>query len=1535
MAGGSSFFGGGSSSGKSGSSFFGGSSKAKKSSGGGGLFGTGIGPDAGPDLIPDSAIEHAWNAATFAPKSLVGLTTGAGSFLGHGLSAIAWKARGAVGETPQAQANALAHRDLAAAGQFPVGAVQGFGQGISNLADIPAIIPGVQGYGEQVNRATGVGLAEIGAAASDKPVSGQQVAGAAHKLAPPSFQQAANQPGGILNPALNTVGALATIGGAAVKGGDFAQGVAGDAHPVAASAAEHVSQAGEVLRKPLKGTFSSTVGQLGQAARLQRDAHSLNLNPEARAYYDAAGKDLGMRPPNKVVNDNAVNGVESGAPMAAEYQNHPVNPEDLSPKDTAAAAKAYGTAPGAKTGLIPETEAQFTHLTKPTSEGGMGVQVEYVDRASNPYAKADGSTDFDAMLKDIRENKHLYVDKTSPDEGHPYMTPDQNDRFRAVHDAFGHSVAGNDFGPNGEEVAFQHHSQMYSPDAQRALAMETRAQNSALNYSPDNLARAAAGEGKQFDVQRAGVMPEDMSRPGYTRQPSATELASPTARAEQARAEAGPAPWAERAVGHLKPEGAVSKVLSGIERTHGNHALSVINREQARGVEADMNVADKQEPFIKAMQGAVDALRAEHPEIKPAAASTMLGDELRSRLTAGGVPDLVRRARENGASQRVIDRLEQAGHQKKSMLPREMLTPAVDKAVETLRGEYGNYQAKVREGYAASETLGDRGLSDLGPKDEAGQPKWTKQQRVLQQRIDKLESVAAKARTKEQTRELTSLTKQRDALVTAQGRVAETIKGYTDTRNLAAEKLAETRGHVEPPVEGSPGKTAAQQVRATPAAPNPELPAREASLANHEDNAAAIAEARDVRGIGYTKDQQLEAEQDAAKQGIVADKNVLKNASKQETPNSALRRGVDLAYGARDIADATERIAAKQRQSDALQKQIDSLNDRIEGRADTAAEKKAQRADMLRIKTQMRLTKSLEEAPPSQWLREYRPAGLELERLQEEAKTDPELRQWVEGAEPTFRAFMSRIAAEGVDPQYVRDFTPTQVGKLLRDQVDLNPSRIEIAGARKQWSGTLQRAQNGSLDTSLESFVAAMHEMHREIARNIGVDYFEKNYALPVAAGTEIDPNQWSTWDPARSYMQQGREGTNLVVSKGTRYVIPKSLDLAIRAAEQDYTTKLGSFLGKFTNPWRTAIITASPAFYLQHVVSHAVLATVEGVGLKDWANAWQEYRNRGNGNVYDMLQGHSIAREVGSPATMTPAQGMRERMIQELRTAKADGRGLIGTSRAGASGAVHGLAATLHNFTNVTDALSRTAVYLHDVGKPGFNESDALNRAYAAVVDYGDLSHVERTLVRQVVPFYSFQKQILKIAMKMPVDHPIVMALAAQFNRINEEQQKDAWGQGLTDGYAGIIPFGKTGVDTRKINPFKDASGLITPDGIASSLHPLLGEALRYFFHSPSGGYVAGRTVDPYGNAVPQLTEAQIGRDVIGGIPGVQEATALAGGGTHSPLAQTGTFLGANVRSGAEMQKIADRIAGSRAAAAANSPFATKKKKTGFFGAG
>jgi hypothetical protein len=163
---------------------------------------------------------------------------------------------------------------------------------------------------------------------------------------------------------------------------------------------------------------------------------------------------------------------ERMAQLAAAY--------DEAERDDPSAHEAYAA-------LTQEVDQQYKDLT-----GRLGVKVDFV--ASDPYKNVE------ELRKDLEDNRHIAVLKTDTtldsSGAHPYFTNEQNDKFRAVHDAFGHAATGRGFDRNGEEAAYQAHRSMFSDLAGKALATETRSQNSYLITN---------GE---FPEQKVALMPD-------------------------------------------------------------------------------------------------------------------------------------------------------------------------------------------------------------------------------------------------------------------------------------------------------------------------------------------------------------------------------------------------------------------------------------------------------------------------------------------------------------------------------------------------------------------------------------------------------------------------------------------------------------------------------------------------------------------------------------------------------------------------------------------------------------------------------------------------------------------------------------------------------------------------------------------------------------------------------------------------------------------------------------------------------------------
>jgi hypothetical protein len=107
----------------------------------------------------------------------------------------------------------------------------------------------------------------------------------------------------------------------------------------------------------------------------------------------------------------------------------------------------------------------------------MGIKFEPWKKDGQPYANSK------EMTSDVKNNKHLYFFQGGElPEDHPLTEQageglSYNDKLRAVHDLFGHAAHDYQFGPKGEENAWNVHRQMFSPESIPAVTTETRGQH--------------------------------------------------------------------------------------------------------------------------------------------------------------------------------------------------------------------------------------------------------------------------------------------------------------------------------------------------------------------------------------------------------------------------------------------------------------------------------------------------------------------------------------------------------------------------------------------------------------------------------------------------------------------------------------------------------------------------------------------------------------------------------------------------------------------------------------------------------------------------------------------------------------------------------------------------------------------------------------------------------------------------------------------------------------------------------------------------
>jgi hypothetical protein len=192
--------------------------------------------------------------------------------------------------------------------------------------------------------------------------------------------------------------------------------------------------------------------------------------------------------------------------IADEYDKLQHNPNDPEVQ------KSYGA-------LKRDIDDQWDFATQK-----MGIKMEPWTEEGQPYKNSK------EMTADVNNNHHLYFFQGGEmPMDHPLAEDagqglSYNDKLRAVHDLFGHAANENQFGPAGEERAWQEHRQMFSSEAVPAVTTETRGQNSWVNFgkhlrdAEGNIPAkgetgAIAPAERPFAEQKAGLLSDWTTKP--------------------------------------------------------------------------------------------------------------------------------------------------------------------------------------------------------------------------------------------------------------------------------------------------------------------------------------------------------------------------------------------------------------------------------------------------------------------------------------------------------------------------------------------------------------------------------------------------------------------------------------------------------------------------------------------------------------------------------------------------------------------------------------------------------------------------------------------------------------------------------------------------------------------------------------------------------------------------------------------------------------------------------------------------------------
>lgn len=189
-----------------------------------------------------------------------------------------------------------------------------------------------------------------------------------------------------------------------------------------------------------------------------------------------------------------------------------------------------------------------------------------------------------------------------------------------------------------------------------------------------------------------------------------------------------------------------------------------------------------------------------------------------------------------------------------------------------------------------------------------------------------------------------------------------------------------------------------------------------------------------------------------------------------------------------------------------------------------------------------------------------------------------------------------------------------------------------------------------------------------------------------------------------------------------------------------------------------------------------------------------------------------------------------------------------------------------LSHVEDFAGSLYQLSVALNDIRK-GANPYTALEHMRKMVVNLDGFSPFERTILKQIFPFYSFTRFATKFLVQLPFDHPLRVSILSQLSN----QAREEWGTGLPQSMMSLFFIGTPGgngeqwsVNLRNANPFRSVASMFTMAGFMESLNPILQAPFVAAGYNPLNGSAQLYPQVVYDAATGSLVAARPKGDVM-----------------------------------------------------------------------
>jgi hypothetical protein len=474
---------------------------------------------------------------------------------------------------------------------------------------------------------------------------------------------------------------------------------------------------------------------------------------------------------------------------------------------------------------------------------------------------------------------------------------------------------------------------------------------------------------------------------------------------------------------------------------------------------------------------------------------------------------------------------------------------------------------------------------------------------------------------------------------------------------------------------------------------------------------------------------------------------------------------------------------------------------------------------------------------------------------------DPkEVANFYKGIENEVKQSWLYLRAQGAEPSFVHVATRARVHATLRPAP--GPLPVNLSQVRERAVDMTPGINNPGVALSHQGMEMLMRRASEEaldaVLKQYGVPEWElrDRYRAPAREAASMDPFSGfkaeskdiiqKRWMPV-DLNNLGFDWRSARLSKYNQETmfVPRAVYETLSQLTNRPKSAFSNMVDPVTKVFRASVIALSPRVQLYNVLGGATMLMGEtGPGAFRYWNKALKWSKNPEMIPAEMIE---LRRSLGSQRQIMKDfdEGLSavERQKKAMWNAQYAGGKTLGRiwrqiQESKIASGVSKASDVMYDLNARMDDMYRTMGYLHGYDKAvtkglsrEVSERAGMEMLRKVMMDWSGMTPVERTIIKGVIPFYSFMNHAVRYVFRYPIDHPLRAGVLGAFGR-SQQDDMDAM---LPDRFLGAFFFGDTGsrggrnaLNLTPFNPFGDVANMLTFAGFLSSLNPVAATALE-----------------------------------------------------------------------------------------------------------